>query len=129
VPAAAVCPRDANVRTLKTFRPGQHGTKRWLDAFGARLLCVRYRYDPATGARVTTVEIEVARARMRDRSGAIRILPGDRRLVRFRLRDDNRNVRAALLQAGAEWRAAEKLWEAPADVLRVLRLTGHVQCV
>jgi len=40
---------EANVRTLKTLKPGQAGTKALLALYGRGLLCVRYRYDEATG--------------------------------------------------------------------------------
>lgn len=40
-----------------TLTPGRKGTKRLTDNYGDRLVCVRYRYDEATGHRCTTVEL------------------------------------------------------------------------
>src|SRR5713226_1277422 len=48
-----------------TLRPGMSGTKKLLARYGERLVCVRYRYDRATGRRVKTAELiveDVARA-------------------------------------------------------------------
>src|SRR6266699_1220888 len=39
-----------------TLRPGMAGTKKLLARYGERLVCVRYRYDSATGRRVKTAE-------------------------------------------------------------------------
>ncbi|MDF1556268.1 MAG: hypothetical protein P1P84_24585 [Deferrisomatales bacterium] len=41
----------------QTLTPGQRGTRRYQDRYGERLVCVRYRYDEATGRRYTTVEL------------------------------------------------------------------------
>jgi hypothetical protein len=49
------------MRTLKTLKPGQKGTKELLTRYGTSLLCVRYRYDETTGERVKTVELIVRR--------------------------------------------------------------------
>jgi len=53
------------VRTLKTLKPGQAGTKALLARYGRSLLCVRYRYDEATRERVKTVELIVRRSSRR----------------------------------------------------------------
>ena len=42
-----------------TLRPGAAGTKKLLARYGERLVCVRYRYDKATGRRVKTAELIV----------------------------------------------------------------------
>ena len=49
------------MRTLKTLKPGQKGTKELLTRYGTSLLCIRYRYDETTGERVKTVELIVRR--------------------------------------------------------------------
>ena len=43
--------------TKATLKPGQNGTKRLVEKYGDRLVCVRYRYDEATRKRYTTVEL------------------------------------------------------------------------
>jgi hypothetical protein len=49
------------METRATRRPGQKGTKIHAERYGDRLLFVRYRYDPETNTRVTTVELIVDR--------------------------------------------------------------------
>lgn len=46
-------------RTVRTLRPGDAGTVKLQRSFGDRLVCVRYRRDPA-GRRLVTVELVVA---------------------------------------------------------------------
>ncbi len=41
------------------LKPGQNGTKRLVEQYGDRLLCVRYRFDEARGVKLKTVEIIV----------------------------------------------------------------------
>src|SRR5260221_6007040 len=40
-----------------TLRPGMAGTKKLLARYSERLVCVRYRYDRATGRRIKTAEL------------------------------------------------------------------------
>jgi hypothetical protein len=47
------------METRATRRPGQKGTLKHLDRYGNRLLFVRYRYNPETNTRLTTVELIV----------------------------------------------------------------------
>ena len=49
------------METRATRRPGQKGTRTHAERYGDRLLYVRYRYDPETNTRVTTVELIVDR--------------------------------------------------------------------
>ena len=46
-------------KVIKKLSPGQPGTARWLQKFGARLVCVRYRGNPTRRVRTTTIEIVV----------------------------------------------------------------------
>ena len=47
------------MRTRLTRQPGQPGTKQLVAEYGAKLVCVRSRYDEAKGRRVKTVELIV----------------------------------------------------------------------
>ena len=47
------------MRTRSTLRPGQPGTRKLVEKYGAQLLCVRYRYDALKRKRYTTAEIIV----------------------------------------------------------------------
>jgi hypothetical protein len=50
------------MRVRLVRRPGQHGTLAYVEQYGDRLVCVRYRYDAAARRRYKTVEIIVEEA-------------------------------------------------------------------
>lgn len=50
------------MRTRLIRQPGQPGTKRLVEQYGAKLVCVRYRYDEPSGKRYKTAELIVAAA-------------------------------------------------------------------
>ncbi len=61
------------MRTTKTLKPGQKGTKELVTRFGPSLLLVRYRYDEDRRENLKTVELVVQRrSRDRDREGECR---------------------------------------------------------
>ena len=47
------------MQTQSTLKPGQRGTKKLVERYGDRLICVRYRIDRETGKRLKTVELIV----------------------------------------------------------------------
>ena len=50
------------MHVLAIRRPGQRGTQKLAALYGDRLVCVRYRYDAASGTRYKTVELIVDQA-------------------------------------------------------------------
>jgi len=47
------------MKSHKHLKPGQKGTKLFVEKYGDSLLCVRYRYDEIRGVQLKTVEIIV----------------------------------------------------------------------
>jgi len=47
------------METRLTRRPGQAGTRKYVERYGERLVCVRYLYDPENGRRHKTFELIV----------------------------------------------------------------------
>ena len=45
------------LKTRLTLLPGANATKRLVDRYGNRLVCVRYRYDAESRTRIKTVEL------------------------------------------------------------------------
>lgn len=62
VPVIKVFLPRARMKTRLKLKPGQKGTRKLVDIYGDALVCVRYRYDEESRARVKTVEI-IERAR------------------------------------------------------------------
>ncbi len=99
-----------------TLRPGDPGTKRHVEVYGERLVAVRYRYDPASLKRVTTVEIVV------DERPWIRTpnVADPDRLVGVRVGAAETKVQRDLRAVGGRWDGGAGVWWAPLHA--VLRL-------
>src|ERR1700704_5332799 len=80
-----------------TLRPGMSGTKKLLARYGERLVCVRYRYDRATGKRVKTAELIVEDVAWAGRARKPR--RNDRDLVGVRIGWKESELRAAVKRA------------------------------
>ena len=108
---------DAPLRVGQTLRPGQRGTRRHVERFGDRLVCVRYRYDDARQERVTTVELIVDRAPSVPRSGTT---------VGVRVAWGEADVARRVKRAGGTWDPRLKLWRLPAGEARRLGMGDRI---
>jgi hypothetical protein len=95
------------MKIRKILKPGQPGTKKWVEKFGADLLCVRYRYDEERQRKLKTVELVVEekfwepdeKRIPRNKVMSVRIFPNEPHLQRV--------VKAA----GGRWIPQKKVWE------------------
>lgn len=113
------------METRLTLRPGQRGTKKLGLRFGERLVCVRYRYDPANARRLKTVELIVesvpwkpAQRRQRRRDDEIVAVP-----IAYAEAD----LRERAKRLGAVWRPAQRLWEMTWLDAKRLGIAGRAQ--
>lgn len=86
------------------LKPGQDGTKRLLEQYGDRLLCVRYRFDESRGVKLKTVELIVDERPLT----APRFKDGD--LVPVHVGYDEKELRQQLRAMRARWDTERKLW-------------------
>ena len=112
------------METRLTLRPGQNGTKKLVARFGARLLCVRYLYDPATATRHKTVELIVESAPWRPRPRRPRRREDE--IVAVRIGWPEAELRDRAKRLGAIWRPAQKVWELPWAAVRRLGIEDRV---
>ena len=101
--------RSARTETRLTRRPGQPGTKKLVERFGERLVCVRYRYDSVNGRRLKTAELIVQSVPWRPRARLPRRRDDD--IVPVRIAWHEIELRERAKRLGAVWRPAQKLWE------------------
>lgn len=118
--------RLAPMETRLTLRPGQNGTRKHMERFGKRLVCVRYRYDEEAAKRYTTVELIVAEAEWKPRSRKPRASRSLEDMVYVRIGYSEAELREKMKALGAIWRPKVKLWELPWGVVRGLELEGRV---
>lgn len=106
------------VRT--TLRPGDRGTRRLVQEYGDRLVCVRYRYDPGKRMRYKTVELIV------DERPWHPPAPGPYDYVHVRVNFRETRLRAALKERGARWDPALSAWRTLWTVVQELGIEGRV---
>src|SRR4030095_9122751 len=110
------------MRTLLHLKPGQKGTKRWLAQYGARLVCVRYRYDAQQKKRFKTVELIVAERAWNP--------PAPRfaadAIVGVRVGFAEVEVREQVKQAGGKWNRSREVWEARCAQVGALKLESRI---
>jgi hypothetical protein len=109
-----------------TLKPGDRGTRKLLARFGERLVCVRYRYDAASGHRYTTVELVVAKAPWKVSARRPRADRSPEEMVYVRVGFGEEVLRAKMKALGAIWRPQHKVWELPWGVVRGLGIEDRV---
>ncbi len=97
------------METRLTRRRGQAGAKKFVERYGARLVCVRYRYDPENGRRHKTVELIVETVAWAPR--ARRSRRRDEEMVAVRIGYEETDLRERAKRIGAIWRPNHRLWE------------------
>lgn len=114
------------METRLTLRPGDRGTRKLVQKYGARLVCVRYRYDTAKSRRYTTVELIVAEAPWAPRPRGRRLSRPPDEMVYVRVGYAEEALRAKMKALGAIWRPQHEVWELPWGVVRGLGLEDRV---
>jgi hypothetical protein len=103
-------------------QPGQPGTKRLLDEYGAKLVCVRYRYDEALQRRLKTVELIVAETPYTP--PAARLKPETQVGVQVGLKEYD--VQRLVKAAGGKWNPTRRVWELRYDKAVALELQARI---
>ncbi len=95
------------------LRPGDKGTKKLVNKYGEKLVCVRYRYDKARGIRYKTVELieeetpwEVSKTEFEKPK-----IPAPTERFGIRIGFNETDLRDQAKQIGGIWRPRHKLWE------------------
>lgn len=113
------------METRLTRRPGQSGTKKLLQRYGERLVCVRYRYDAERGVRHKTAELIIESVPWKPLPRRPR--RRDDEIVAVRIAWHETDLRARAKHLGAVWRPAQKLWEMRWGDAKRLALQGRVR--
>lgn len=112
------------MKTRLTLRPGQNGTKKLVQKYGARLLAVRYRYDAGRGSRLKTVELVEEELPWQPP------LPAGQdpdKPVLVRVGVSELDLRNAVKSAGGRWQPERKLWQVTWAVALTMGLESRIQ--
>jgi len=104
------------VKTKLTLTPGANGTKKLVERYGDRLVCVRYRYDEERRRRIKTVEL-IEEESLWSPAGAVYLVKIDY---------NETALRARVKEAGGRWNAQRRLWLVTRDTLRHLSLEDRI---
>jgi len=111
------------MQARRTLVPGQKGTKKFLDHYGEKLICVRYRYDEQQRKRVTTVEIIVEESAWIPPVNPI-VEPV---VVGLRVGINEVAVQRQIKQAGGKWNRQLQVWEILSDQAIALGFKDRIQ--
>ena len=117
------------MHVLSVKRPGQKGTQALVERYGARLVCVRYRYDAVKQRRYKTVELIVDQEHWSpppEPSYPDTPPPEPLRRVGLRVGYHESELRQRVKAAGGTWFKDEKLWYVSADRVNALGLESRV---
>ncbi len=110
------------MRIKRTLIPGKPGTIKWVNKYGDRLVCVRYRYDPINHHKMKTVEIIVDKGVKRKRRERI---PANK-IMQIKVIYGEKELARVVKQAGGKWNRTEKVWELPYQAICDLGLEDRM---
>jgi hypothetical protein len=117
------------IRTVR--KPGEAGTRKLVERFGNKLVCVRYRYDPGKRKRYKTVELIVEEddwlppeneLSPPEPTAPIRYTPR----VGLRIRYDEPELRRQVKAIGGSWDPGKRLWFAPEEYVKRIGLAHRI---
>ena len=111
------------MQARRTLAPGQKGTKRLVEQYGAKLVCVRYRYDEQKRRRYKTVELIVEEAAWRPSPAKLK----KQSVVGVRIGLKEVELQQQMKQAGGRWNPERRLWEIRYDRAVELGLKARIE--
>jgi hypothetical protein len=117
------------IRTVR--RPGEAGTRKLVERFGEKLVCVRYRYDPGKGKRYKTAELIVEEEDWLPPENAqppavpVALQQYTPR-VGLRIRFDEPELRRQVKAIGGTWDPGKRLWFAPEEYVKRIGLAHRI---
>ena len=106
----------------RSLKPGAPGTKKLVDKYGDRLVCVRYKYDQTRGIKQKTVElIEVEESWTKQNR-----IPLNKKLL-LRIEYHEPHLQHIVREAGGTWVKEKVRWQLPYSVIRALGLEARIE--
>jgi hypothetical protein len=104
------------LKTRLTLVPGANGTKKLVERYGTRLVCVRYRYDAERRKRIKTVEL------IEDESPWMPAAA----IYLVKIGYEESSLREKIKEAGGRWSGEKKVWLMTGVAVRRLQLEDRV---
>jgi hypothetical protein len=114
--------KATDLTTEKTLMPGDPGTKKWMQQYGDKLICIRYRYDRERKTKLKTVELIAEEKSCTNRKPR----PSWNRIVKLRIRYGEIHLSRMVKESGGIWNRDEKVWTIPYGTVKNLGLTHRI---
>lgn len=98
-----------SMKTRARLKPGQNGTKKFVEKYGEALVCVRYRYDSEKCKQYKTVEIIVSESNWTPPPAKY----PDSTMVSLKIGVREMAAQEQVRAVGGRWDKDEKLWIVP----------------
>lgn len=108
-------------RAIKKVSPGKPGTKKLVEKYGDRFICMRYRNDYERNKRLKTIEIIIEEKELKP----INKIPANK-TMHLRVAYGEIEVASLVKHAGGKWNRAKKYWELPYQQVKSLGLEGRI---
>ncbi len=99
------------MKTKLHLKPGENGTKKLVEKYGDRLICVRYRYDEERKRRYKTIELVLEDKEWHPKEESPPQAHKATEMLGIRVDYLEKELQAQVKQAGGIWRPRYKLWE------------------
>ena len=100
---------------------GQPGTKKMVEIYGDKLVCVRYRYDSDKRIKYKTAEIIIEKGFWDPESRLEK-----QRKVEIKVRYSEGDIRTKVKAAGGIWNTEKKVWELEYKQVKKLGLIERI---
>ena len=104
------------------LKPGQKGTRKLVELYGPRLICVRYRYDEQQQKRFKTVELIVEEVPWKPKPKSVK--PAT--IINVRIEYGEVELGRKVKSAGGRWNSAKRVWEIRYDKAIALGLEKRI---
>jgi hypothetical protein len=104
------------LKTRLTLAPGDNGTKKLVERYGDRLVCVRYRYDAERMRRIKTIELIEEESPWMPAAAVYLV----------RIGYEEAGLREKIKAAGGRWNGEKRLWLVAGAAVRKIGLQDRV---
>jgi hypothetical protein len=110
------------MRTIKKMQPGTKGTKKLVDIYGDKLVCVRYRKDDQRNRNVKTIELIIDENAFSTNASEISM----NKLLCLDVKEEEALLGRAIRSEGGKWNRKAGVWELPYKKVLALGLEGRI---
>jgi hypothetical protein len=110
------------MKTIKKIKPGMKGTKKLVETYGDKLVCVRYRYDYDRKRKVKTIELIIDESPLTKNSKKIPM----NKIMQLSVKYGEIQIGRLIRSAGGRWNRKEKVWELPYGEVLALGLEDRM---